>query len=346
MLYADPQPSLPIAPPLIASPQLRAPSAKAKGLLPGQKFLIQLAPQPQVMSDAKPDVKYLDGFIPSFTFAGPKPGYVHKNGARGVGYYLLDDNESQREESEKPAGLYPRTMTPTARQWLATPVVPTAVATPVVPPPKSHAGKRVPPANWGSELRKETRGADGYAPGYPLHVRTCVGADGCPLQAHTRVQTQWTREKGRDDRWHAGSVSAVLASGEVTIKYDDGDEWTVDAMNVHLLNSAHPLKSGSCVEQIWDMVFKILGRTLGCLARENLLGPLLAMIMFVIPFLLCAFGDRRTGEIALWFKLDSCLSKTTPAFVYTLRAAAAAGARGGVPTPGLALALTHVLALA
>ena len=353
------------------------------------------------MPDAKPDFKYLGGFN-----------------------YVLDDDESQREESEKPAGLYPRTMTPrwedvrklatpsngyplndnhdniafeqllmngtldlqrrgdkqqivpgkngrrsdvfdnkelfkrtdprfffdiNEKVWQRdappTPVVPTAVATPVVPPPKSHAGKRVPPANWGSELRKETRGADGYAPGYPLHLRTCVGADGCPLQAHTRVQTQWTREKGRDDRWHAGSVSAVLASGEVTIKYDDGGEWTGSAMDVHLLNSAHPLKSGSCVEQIWDMVFKILGRTLGCLARANLLGPLLAMII-VIPFLLCAFGDRRTGEIALWFKLDSCLSKTTPAFVYTLRAAAAAGARGGVPTPGLALALTHVLALA
>ena len=48
----------------------------------------------------------------------------------------------------------------------------------------------------------------------------------------------------------------------------------------------------------------------------------------------------------LWYTLDSCLSKTTPAFVYTLRAADAAGVHGGVPTPGLALALTLVLALA
>jgi len=90
------------------------------------------------------------------------------------------------------------------------------------------------PANWGSELRKEARGADGYAPGYPLHLRTCVGADGCPLQVHTRVQVQWTREEGGDDRWYAGSVSAVLASGEVTIKYDDGDEWTGSAMDVRI----------------------------------------------------------------------------------------------------------------
>ena len=72
---------------------------------------------------------------------------------------------------------------------------------------------------------------------------------------------------------------------------------------------------------------------------------LLMMIVF-FPFLLWAFADTRTGEIALWYTLDSCLSKTTPTFVYTLRAAAAAGARGGVPTPGLALALTLVLALA
>ena len=155
-----------------------------------------------------------------------------------------------------------------------------------------------------------------------------ASADGTPLYVGTRVQTQWTREEGGDDRWYAGSVSAVLASGEVTIKYDDGDEWTGSAMDVHLLNSAHPLKSGSCVEQVWDKIWGNWIRTLGCLARENLLGPLLSMIIG-IHFLLCAFGDRRTGESALWYTLDSCLSKTTPAFVYTLRAAAAAGARGG-----------------
>ena len=198
-----------------------------------------------------------------------------------------------------------------------TPVVPTAVATPVVPPPKSHAGKRVPPANWGSELRKETRGADGYAHGYPL------GADGCPLQMHTRVQTQWTREEGGDDRWHAGTVNAILESGKVTIKYDDGDNWTGSAMEVHLLDSAHPLKAGPLLR------CNCTYRLLGCLWEYNLLTPL--VLMFVgFPYLLAACaGDTRTGEIPLWYTLDSCLSKTTPAFVYTLRAAAAAGARGG-----------------
>lgn len=56
-----------------------------EGLLPGQKFLIQLAPQPQIMSDAAPE------FISSATFAGPKPGYAFKSGAQGAGYYLLYD---------------------------------------------------------------------------------------------------------------------------------------------------------------------------------------------------------------------------------------------------------------
>ena len=99
-----------------------------------------------------------------------------------------------------------------------------------------------------------------------------ASADGTPLYVGTRVQTQWTREEGGDDRWYAGSVSAVLASGEGTIKYDDGDEWTGSAMDVHLLNSAHPLKSGSCVEQIWDTVFKILGRTFGMPCACELVG--------------------------------------------------------------------------
>lgn len=216
--------------------------------------------------------------------------------------------------SEKPAGLYPRTMTPTARQWLATSLLPTAVATPVVPPPKSNVGKR--PANWGSDLGKGTRGADG------------------PLFVNTRVQTQWTKEEGGDDRWYAGSVYAILESGEVTIKYDDGDDWTGSAMEVHLLDTAHPLKAvpASSVEQIRDFVSEIWFGTLGCLAQfceclaASAFIPCLLMIV-ALPILL-SWCDMRTGEIALWYMLDSCLSETTPAFVYTLRAAAAAGARG------------------
>jgi len=154
------------------------------------------------------------------------------------------------------------------------------------------------------------------------HCLVC-GADGMPLYVNTRVQTQWTREEGGDDRWHAGTVNAILESGKVTIKYDDGDNWTGSAMEVHLLDSAHPLKAGPLLRG------NCTYRLLGCLWEYNLLTPL--VLMFVgFPYLLAACaGDTRTGEIPLWYTLDSCLSKTTPAFVYTLRAAAAAGARGG-----------------
>ena len=159
-------------------------------------------------------------------------------------------------------------------------------------------------------------------PGRRFGRKVC-GADGMPLHVNTRVQTQWTREEGGDDRWHAGTVNAILESGKVTIKYDDGDNWTGSAMEVHLLDSAHPLKAGPLLRG------NCTYRLLGCLWEYNLLTPL--VLMFVgFPYLLAACaGDTRTGEIPLWYTLDSCLSKTTPAFVYTLRAAAAAGARGG-----------------
>ena len=34
----------------------------------------------------------------------------------------------------------------------------------------------------------------------------------------------------------------MLAGGEVTIKYDDGDRWTGSGVDVHLLDGAHPHK--------------------------------------------------------------------------------------------------------
>ena len=155
-------------------------------------------------------------------------------------------------------------------------------------------------------------------------------ADGKPLYVGTRVQTQWTREEGGDDRWYAGSVSAVLASGEVTIKYDDGDSWTGRGVDVHLLDGAHPLKR----------TVGVADRVKGCLSCECLSSDclswccvsfILILGSFVQPvlYVLMAFGDLRTGETGLWYTLDSCLSKTTPAFVYTLRAADAAGVHGG-----------------
>ena len=153
--------------------------------------------------------------------------------------------------------------------------------------------------------------------GWGAGPSSTASADGTPLYVGTRVQTQWTREEGGDDRWYAGSVSAVLASGEVTIKYDDGDRWTGRGVDVHLLDGrAHPLKR----------TVGVADRAKGCLSKVVIVS--LFLYSFVLPVLM-AFGDHRTGETGLWYTLDSCLSKTTPAFVYTLRAADAAGVHGG-----------------
>ena len=49
------------------------------------------------------------------------------------------------------------------------------------------------------------------------------GADG-PMSVGARVQTQWTKDEGGNDSWHAGRVVALQANGEVAIRYDDGDD--------------------------------------------------------------------------------------------------------------------------
>ena len=149
-----------------------------------------------------------------------------------------------------------------------------------------------------------------------------ASADGTPLYVGTRVQTQWTREEGGDDRWYAGRVVAMLASGEVTIKYDDGDHWTGREVDVHLPDGAHPLKK----------TVGVADRVNGCLF--NCCVCYVILVMIAQP-LLSGLGDKRTGETGLWYTLDSCLSKTTPAFVYTLRAADAAGVHGGGSNPRL-----------
>ena len=174
------------------------------------------------------------------------------------------------------------------------------------------------------------QGADGTPLGWQ-------GADGTPLYVGTRVQTQWTREEGGDGRWYPGRVVAMLASGEVTIKYDDGDDWTGSGLDVHLLDGAHPLKTTVGVA---DHGAAVTGRWFRCLQCY-------CIMLAALPFLLSALeGDMRTGETGLWYTLDSCLSETTPAFVYTLRAADAAGVHGGGFQPRLTLVLALALALA
>ena len=156
------------------------------------------------------------------------------------------------------------------------------------------------------------------------------GADG-PLSVGTRVQTQWTRAEGGDDSWHAGRVVAFLASGEVKIKYNDGDDWTGSGGEVHLLDGAHPPKSvGLQLRYSWEASLR--GSRM-CIKGSRMCNANALCVcilgVFLLPLMLPLFVDMRTGETALWYTLASCLSETTPAFVYTLRAADAAGALEG-----------------
>lgn len=160
------------------------------------------------------------------------------------------------------------------------------------------------------------------------------GADG-PLSVGTCVQTQWTKAEGGDDSWHAGRVVAFLASGAVKIKYDDGDDWTGSGVEVHLLDSAHPPKSVRLqLRYSWQASLRgsrmcINGSRMcngNCYTNALCVSIL---CVFLLPLMLPLFVDMRTGETALWYTLASCLSETTPAFVYTLRAADAAGALEG-----------------
>eukprot|EP00929_Paragymnodinium_shiwhaense_P100775 TRINITY_DN63354_c0_g2_i1.p1 TRINITY_DN63354_c0_g2~~TRINITY_DN63354_c0_g2_i1.p1 ORF type:complete len:1126 (+),score=241.03 TRINITY_DN63354_c0_g2_i1:142-3519(+) len=48
----------------------------------------------------------------------------------------------------------------------------------------------------------------------------------------SRVKTQYTRSEGGDGSWYVGTVIAAHPDGSVTIKYDDGDEWTGPASAV------------------------------------------------------------------------------------------------------------------
>jgi len=55
------------------------------------------------------------------------------------------------------------------------------------------------------------------------------------LGVGSRVQTQYTRDEGGDDRWYSGTITKVFANNRASIRYDDGDKWTGETMYIHLL---------------------------------------------------------------------------------------------------------------
>jgi len=68
---------------------------------------------------------------------------------------------------------------------------------------------------------------------------SCEGANGILVKGH-RVQTQYTRDEGGDDRWYSGTIKHLLSNNRVKIKYDDGDSWTGPACYVYDLNGPPP----------------------------------------------------------------------------------------------------------
>lgn len=70
---------------------------------------------------------------------------------------------------------------------------------------------------------------------------TAVGGHGSALHRGTRVRTQWTRAEGGDDQWYQGVVQDVYGNGQVTIRYDDGDEWTGSSSEVFTAGFAAPV---------------------------------------------------------------------------------------------------------
>jgi len=55
-----------------------------------------------------------------------------------------------------------------------------------------------------------------------------------------RVQTQWERDEGGNDKWFCGIVQEAYENGKVKLKYDDGDDWTGKAVYVLKLGPEHP----------------------------------------------------------------------------------------------------------
>jgi hypothetical protein len=65
-------------------------------------------------------------------------------------------------------------------------------------------------------------------------AESAPGHAGATLVVGSRVQTQYTRDEGGDDRWYAATVRTVYADGSVELQYDDGDRSRMASAVVHL----------------------------------------------------------------------------------------------------------------
>ena len=96
-----------------------------------------------------------------------------------------------------------------------------------------------------SEPDVELAPADSTAAASTAAAPPCISADGEILHVGSRVQTQFTRARGGDDSWYAGTVLALQpSSGRASIIYDDGEEWTGQLREIWTLQVRDEAESG------------------------------------------------------------------------------------------------------
>eukprot|EP00908_Phaeocystis_cordata_P015332 Transcript_26464.p3 GENE.Transcript_26464~~Transcript_26464.p3 ORF type:complete len:125 (+),score=42.61 Transcript_26464:604-978(+) len=105
----------------------------------------------------------------------------------------------------------------------------------------------------------------------------------------------------------------MTMTGNVNIRYDDGDSWTGSATEVWLLDHNHPPKN--LWRYAWELAIVKVKSTFS-VPPMCVIFVILLLLFLTLPSL----ADMRTGETALWYSLQSCLTATSPAFVYSLRA--------------------------
>ena len=95
--------------------------------------------------------------------------------------------------------------------------------------------------------------SDSGAPAASGGGQPAIGGDGELVGVGTRVQTQELVSEGGSGDWFAGTVLALHPSGDATVVYDDGEEWTGPLSRIYLLqgdDEESPLPPPGSVEML------------------------------------------------------------------------------------------------
>ena len=159
------------------------------------------------------------------------------------------------------------------------------------------------------------------AHGFTGHVRRLIGAEGAYLGMGDRVQTEWTRAEGGDGRYYAGTITAVhLSRNEATVRYDDGDTWTGDAMDVYPYvfgrtrppSSAYPGGGGGPSYQYHPpggvsshsppTCCNVIS---GCLMSRSTATCMVSM-SFILLTISTLIRYESPGDLPIFFRVDTC----------------------------------------